>query len=105
MIFIETSTFTHYVQDYLNEEEYRGFQNYLMENPDAGDLIQGTGGLRKIRWTAKGKGKRSGVRIIYYWQIAREHIYLLTLYSKNEMTDLSTSDKKFLKQMIERWQS
>lgn len=75
----------------------------MLERPDAGDLIQGTGGLRKIRWSSGNKGKRGGVRIIYYWKSVDDHIYLMTLYAKNEMSNLTEKEKKLLKQMIERW--
>jgi len=68
MIFVEATLFTKKVKDYLNDEQYRALQNSLMEDPAAGDLIPGAGGLRKVRWSSKGKGKRGGVRIIYYWQ-------------------------------------
>lgn len=103
MVFIETLIFTKHMQDYLNDEDYSELQSYLAEKPNSGALIQGAGGLRKIRWSAKGKGKRGGVRIIYYWQVDEEQIYLLTIYAKNEMTDLSENDKQALKNMIERW--
>jgi hypothetical protein len=103
MIFIETSIFTKWLPTYLSDDEYWNLQNFLMEKPEAGDIIQGAGGLRKLRWSLNNKGKRGGIRIIYYRQIADDHIYMMTLYTKSEMTDLSTKDKKALKQMIERW--
>jgi mRNA-degrading endonuclease RelE of RelBE toxin-antitoxin system len=103
MIFIETLLFTEQLTAYLPDDEYRELQSFLIEKPDAGDLIQGTGGLRKLRWGVGNKGKRSGVRIIYYWQMSDDQIYLMTLYAKNEMTDLSAKEKKALKQMVERW--
>ena len=103
MLFIETNLFTKQLAGYFCDEEYRELQIYLIKQPDAGDVIQGTGGLRKLRWGSGNKGKRGGVRIIYYWQMADEQIYMMTLYAKNEMTDLSAKDKKILKQMIERW--
>jgi mRNA-degrading endonuclease RelE of RelBE toxin-antitoxin system len=106
MVFIESALFTKYLQDYLNDDEYRELQSFLNEQPDSGDLIQGTGGLRKLRWSqdSKGKGKRGGVRVIYYWQVAEDQIYLFTLYSKNEMSDLIDKEKKALKLMLETWQ-
>lgn len=70
MIFIETSAFTKLLPQYLTDEEYRALQTYLMQKPDAGDLVQGSGGVRKVRWTPEEKGKSGGVRIIYYWKIA-----------------------------------
>ena len=66
MVFIETSVFTRQVQELLTDEEYRQLQIVLLVHPDVGDLIQGSGGLRKMRWSAKGHGKRGGSRVIYY---------------------------------------
>jgi len=103
MVFIETASFTKYLNAYLNDNEYRELQKFLVEQPEAGVLIQGTGGLRKLRWSVDNKGKRGGVRV-YYWQISKDQIYLFTLYAKNEMTDLSSEDKKALKKMLEDWQ-
>jgi mRNA-degrading endonuclease RelE of RelBE toxin-antitoxin system len=103
MLFIETLLFTKQVTAYLSDDKYRELQSFLMEKPDAGDLIQGTGGLRKLRWGAGSKGKRGGVRIIYYWQMPDDQIYLMTLYAKNEMADLSAKEKKALKQIVEGW--
>lgn len=104
MVFIETALFTKYLQDYLNDDEYRQLQNFLIEQPEAGDLIQGTGGLRKLRWNSNNKGKRGGIRVIYYWQVSEDQIYFFTLYAKNEMSDLSEKEKKALKKMLEDWQ-
>ena len=103
MVFIEATLFSKYLQDYLDEEEYREMQNHLIEQPDAGSLIQGTGGLRKLRWQLGNKGKRGGVRVIYYWQIAEDQIYFFTLYAKNEASDLSSEEKKVLKKMLGNW--
>lgn len=100
MQFIETTIFTKHLYSYLSEEEYCEMQNFLIEQPDAGDLIQGTGGLRKLRWSSGNKGKRGGIRVIYYWQVSAEMIYLMTLYAKNEASDLSAKDKKLLQQML-----
>lgn len=103
MLFIETSLFTKLLPDYLSDDEYREFQAFIAENPETGDVIKGSGGIRKVRWTAKGKGKRGGVRIIYFWQRADSHIYLITLYAKNEMADLSPAETAALKKMVEAW--
>jgi mRNA-degrading endonuclease RelE of RelBE toxin-antitoxin system len=105
MIFIETTLFTKYVQEYFDDEKYSHFQNFLMENPDAGDVIKGTGGLRKIRWSAKGKGKRGGVRIIYYWFSSKQRIYLLTVYGKNEVSDLTAHEKQLLQKIVKEWKN
>lgn len=90
LTFIESSLFTRYVHDYLSEESYAELQWHLMEMPDSGDVIRGSGGVRKLRWAAKGKGKRGGVRVIYYWQNRRGEIWLLTLYAKNEEETIPT---------------
>lgn len=66
MMFIEATIFTKVLKDYFDDDEYKELQSYLMKHPAAGDIIQGTGGIRKLRWSTKGKGKRSGTRIIYY---------------------------------------
>ncbi|WP_239023777.1 hypothetical protein [Salinicola corii] len=68
MLFIETSTFTKLLPSYLTDEEYRGLQTYLLQKPDAGDLIKGSSGVRKVRWAPTGSGKSGGVRAIYYWK-------------------------------------
>ena len=103
MIFIETSFYTRIIADYLSDEEQGKLEAHLIEHPDDGDVIQGTGGIRKLRWGAKGKGKRSGVRVIYFWRTARHHIYLLNIYGKNEATDLTEKEKEYLKKMVEAW--
>lgn len=94
MLFVETSVFSAQRDDWLSDEEYRGLQNYLIEYPDAGDLIRGSGGIRKVRWAAKGKGKSGGVRVIYYWAKAPSHVYLLTLYGKSERADIDRATLK-----------
>lgn len=102
MVFIETSIFTKKHTQYLLDDEYRKLQNFLINKPNAGVLIQGTGGLRKLRWSLGNKGKQGGVRVIYYWQLTKNQIYLMTIYSKNEKVDLSSQEKKSLKQMLTR---
>ena len=81
--FIETRLFTRLVQKYLDDEEYGRLQCSLMENPDGGDIIPGSGGIRKVRWRAPGRGKRGGYRVIYYARIAQGIIWMLTMYPKN----------------------
>lgn len=103
MVFIETAFFTRYISDYLTDEEQGELQGHLIEHPDEGDIIPGTGGVRKIRWGAKGKGKRGGIRIIYYWRTARGHIYLLSVFGKNEAADLTQKEKEYLKKLVEAW--
>lgn len=87
----------------MPDDEFRELQNFLINKPNAGTLIQGTGGLRKLRWSLDNKGKRGGIRVIYYWQLSKNQIYLMTLYSKNEKTGLSSKEKKDIKQMLKGW--
>ena len=89
----------------MSDDEYRLFQADLMVNPKQGDVIQGTGGLRKIRVASKGKGKRGGSRVIYYYLDDKTRFYLLTIYSKNEVTDLTADHKKQLKAFLEVWKN
>ena len=103
MVFIETTGFARHITDYLSDEEQAALQGHLIEHPDEGDIIPGTGGIRKIRWGAKGKGKRGGVRIIYYWRTARGQIYLLSVFGKNEASDLTQKEKEYLKNLVEAW--
>ena len=84
MEFIETSLFSRLIYNYLDEEEYLGLQVYLLRHPESGKVIPGSGGVRKIRWAAAGKGKSGGIRIIYYWKAMANEIWLLTVYSKSE---------------------
>ena len=97
MIFIESKLFEKLREKYLDDDSYQALQNFLVEQPAAGDTMQGTGGLKKLRWSANGKGKRGGVRTIYLYLSDREHLHFLTIYAKNEMEDLSTDQKKILK--------
>lgn len=92
MVFVETSLFSKLLKSYLSDDEYRQLQSHLIEHPDAGDLIRGSGGVRKVRWAAGGKGKSGGVRVIYYWAKADEQTFFLTLYGKGEKENLSAED-------------
>jgi len=96
MIFIETEIFTEDVKELLDDDEYRIFQVFLAVQPDRGALIPGTGGLRKVRWTAQGKGKRGGGRIIYFHHVGRTEIRLLLIYRKGIKDDLSPHEKTIL---------
>jgi mRNA-degrading endonuclease RelE of RelBE toxin-antitoxin system len=101
MIFIETTIFTKLLPKYLSDNEYRAFQWYLLLNPEAGDLIRKSGGVRKVRWAPKGKGKRGGVRIMYYWKKSDNEIWLLTLYSKGEKATIPGHILKKIAEEIE----
>ena len=101
MIFVETPTFTKRVLALLDDESYAGLQAWLAKHPDAGDVIRASGGLRKIRWAAKGHGKRGGVRVIYYWWTGKDRISMLFVYPKNEMDDLDADQLKQLRRALE----
>lgn len=101
MVILETSVFTRHVQQTLTDDEYREFQLTLVERPDAGAVIRGSGGLRKLRWSLKGRGKRGGLRIIYYWAVAQGQLLMLFLYPKSERADLTPEQLKRLKAIIE----
>ena len=98
MVFIESTTFTKLLSDYLSDDEYRGLQSYLLNKPDAGDLVRGSGGVRKVRWAPSGKGRSGAVRVIYYWKRTDHEIWMLTIYSKSER---STIPAHVLKQIAE----
>jgi len=86
--FIEAIAFTKSIYKYLSEDEYLGLQAYLLEYPEAGKVVPGSGGVRKVRWAISGKGKSSGVRVIYYFKRQQDEIWLLTIYSKNEVENI-----------------
>jgi mRNA-degrading endonuclease RelE of RelBE toxin-antitoxin system len=98
MIFIEATAFTKLLSSYLTDDEYRALQTYLMQKPDAGNIVKGSGGVRKVRWAQDGKGKSGGVRIIYYWKKPDHEVWMLTMYSK---TERSTIPGHILKQIAE----
>jgi hypothetical protein len=97
---IETPTFTRQVQEALSDDEYRAFQLHLLLRPDAGDLIPGTDGLRKVRWRLRDRGKRGGARVIYYWKSAAGQIFLLYLYAKNVRSDMSPRELRILRNLV-----
>ncbi|MDP3677664.1 MAG: type II toxin-antitoxin system RelE/ParE family toxin [Methylotenera sp.] len=101
-LFVELPAFSRYRSDYLDDDAFRLLQDALMKHPCAGDMIEGTGGLRKLRHAdaKRGKGKRGGLRVIYFWWEAGKQFWLFTLYDKDEMSDLSAKDKKALKELI-----
>jgi mRNA-degrading endonuclease RelE of RelBE toxin-antitoxin system len=101
MVIKETSVFTKQVRSLLDAESYRLLQLRLVADPDAGALIRGTGGLRKIRWQGSGRGKRGGVRVIYYWATNDDVILMLLMYSKSEKDDLTPEQKKVLASIVE----
>src|ERR1051326_464993 len=94
--------FTRAVVELLADDEYAELQGALIVDPEVGDLMKGTGGLRKIRWTQqrRGKGKRGGVRVIYYWYASGSLIYMLIAYSKDEQDDLSAHQRAALTRLV-----
>ena len=101
MIIIETSLFTKQVRKLLSAEEYRQLQSELAARPKMGAIIPKSGGLRKVRWRYRGKGKRGGVRVIYYWAVSPEQVLMLLMYSKNAQDNLSPAQLKILKKIVE----
>jgi mRNA-degrading endonuclease RelE of RelBE toxin-antitoxin system len=102
MHFVETPIFTRRLESLLAEEEYRELQNALIEQPEAGVTIRGSGGLRKLRWAAKGRGKSGGVRVIYYWFVSPEKFLMLFIYPKNEQDNLTPEQTKRMKSLVEQ---
>jgi hypothetical protein len=103
-LFIELPPFERYCQDYLADNDYRNLQNFLLLSPKAGDVIAGTGGLRKLRFgdPSRGKGKRGGLRIIYYWYEIKLQFWLFTIYDKDEMSDLGQKERKALMDLLNK---
>lgn len=101
MVILETTVFTKQVVKLLTDEEYQQLQLELMRRPDVGVVIPGSGGLRKVRWSMPGRGKRSGARVIYYWAVAHEQLLMLLIYPKNVQEDLTPAQGKLLRQIVE----
>jgi hypothetical protein len=100
MVFVELTPFVAFRDQYWTDEDLRALQNYLLLSPDAGDLIRGAGGLRKIRWAAQGRGKRGGARVIYYWHVPEHHIYLVFGYVKSKRDDLTPQQVQVLVELM-----
>ncbi len=103
-LFVELPAFERNRSDYLTDEAYRGLQNEMLKDPEAGDVITGPGGLRKLRYgdATRGKGKRGGLRIIYYWWDPKKQFWLFTIYDKDELSDLSPKEKAVLKTLLKQ---
>lgn len=100
MRFVETPVFTDLVCRRLDDDDYRALQITLLLRPEQGPVIPGSGGLRKIRWGAEGRGKRGGFRVIYFWHRASATCYMLFLYQKNEQGDLSATQIRTLARLV-----
>jgi mRNA-degrading endonuclease RelE of RelBE toxin-antitoxin system len=100
-VFIETKLFSRLADDYLSEDEHRALQQSRNANPEAGGLIRGSGGLRKLRWRGSGRGKRGGLRILYYLRTHLGGIWLLTLHPKNVSDDIPAKVLRQIKEQID----
>jgi len=102
MIFVESPQFTRAITELMDDDGYRPLQAVLLENPEAGAIIVGSGGLRKVRWALPGRGKRGGARMIYYYWVVKSRIYLLYAYSKSAKGDLTREQVKILAGLMQR---
>lgn len=101
LTFVETKLFTSLVDRYLSDEEYAGLQLSIAANPEAGEIVRGSGGVRKLRWGGSGRGKRGGIRVIYYLRTARGEVWMLTVYAKNEADSVPAHVLKRIKEEID----
>lgn len=101
--FVEAPAFTRFRENYLDEDGLAELQRHLARNPDAGDVVPAAGGIRKLRWKdpRRGKGKRGGLRIIYYCFLSDQEIWLLTIYDKDEAADLTKDEKEIFRRALE----
>lgn len=101
VVFVETPTFTKRVLQLMDDDSYASLQAHLARRPESGDLIRGSGGMRKIRWAGSGRGKRGGLRVIYYWWVAKDRISMLLVYPKSAQDDLTADQVKLLRIALE----
>ena len=99
---VETPSFMRQAEKIWDEETLNAFVDHIARNPEAGDLIPGTGGIRKIRWARKGSGKRGGARVIYFYHHMDAPLYLLMAYAKAKQEDMSADEKKAVSALAER---
>lgn len=101
MLFIETPIFTRTMTALItSDDDYRTLQAAIAMRPEAGDVIRGGGGLRKVRWADQNKGKRGGLRIIYYWDKPRDRVYMLFAYRKRRRDDLTRDQVRLLRKLV-----
>lgn len=102
-VFFETTTFSRLRPGYLDDDGYRALQIHILASPESGDLMPGTGGFRKLRWhdERRGKGKRGGLRVIYYWLINDRRIWMFSIYDKDEVSNLTADQQRQLKAAID----
>jgi len=101
MVLFESPIFSRYRESYLKDDEYLRLQLALISRPMSGDVMPGSGGLRKLRWRGSGRGKRGGIRVIYYFLAADNRIYLLTVYAKADCADLTREQIRALRKLVE----
>jgi len=99
--FVETRIFSKRIAGLISDDDFAEFQAELAQNPEKGPVIEGTGGLRKIRWRLRGKGKSGGIRIIYLLVRMRNRVHLIFVFAKNESGDLTPDQKKELKLIVD----
>ena len=103
MVIIETAIFSRIIKEIMTDDEYRELQEALVIRPDSGSLIRNSGGLRKVRWKLQGRGKSGGIRVIYYWMVSDEQIYMLYTYPKGKQENLTQQQIAKLRSIVERW--
>ena len=103
MVIIETAIFTRLIKELMTDDQYKDLQEALINRPNMGDLIRGSGGLRKVRWKLEGRGKSGGVRVIYYWVVADYQLRMLYVYPKGKQDNLTPGQLAELKKIVERW--
>ena len=101
LTFIESRRFTSLVSKYLSDDEYAALQQAIADDPETGDVIRGSGGVRKTRWGVSGRGKRGGIRVIYYLRARQGEVWMLTLYAKNEADSIPARILKSIKEEID----
>jgi hypothetical protein len=100
MRFVETPVFTAIIRDLLPDDEYRALQSALLLRPEQGTIIPGSGGIRKLRWSGRGRGKRGGLRVIYFWFVSEGVVYMLYAYAKGVAADLTPAQIKVLRGLV-----
>ena len=102
VVIVEFKAFTRAIKQLMDDDQYRELQEVLVKDPELGDLIKGTHGLRKVRWRLPGTGKRGGTRIIYYWWVSNDQLLMLLAYPKNKQSDLTPEQKAVLSELVKR---
>ncbi len=102
MVIIETSIFTKRIKEAMSDDSYRELQNILIACPETGKIMKGSGGIRKVRWGTDDQGKRGGIRVIYYWTVNDNQIFMLLVYPKKERDNLTKQQLSLLKKIVKR---